>query len=225
MRMNPDWQFWLWTDDDNRELIRRHYPFFLGVYDGYEFFKRVDAVRVFYMHRYGGLYMDLDFACLQPMESVPMAPGEAVFSYQYGDHVITTKPGAIANNFMASPPRHPFFEYAILILPTRQTSTLLVATGPRFLTATIKGFRVEHRRQDWITVHHMPTIYSTSWRGRNPCGRGSAEELKGCRRSVVVNRSLFTTFWTATWKRPLPPPQPPPSARAPTGSASFGTKT
>ena len=52
----------LWTDAMNRELIRRHYPFFLETYDSFELnIMRADSARVFYMHRYGGVYMDLDF--------------------------------------------------------------------------------------------------------------------------------------------------------------------
>ena len=46
----------------NRELIRVYYPWFLEVYDSFEKnVMRADAARVFYMHKFGGIYMDLDF--------------------------------------------------------------------------------------------------------------------------------------------------------------------
>ena len=46
MRLNPEWQFVIWTDEDNRELIRLHYPLFLSTYDTYDMgIKRVDAAR------------------------------------------------------------------------------------------------------------------------------------------------------------------------------------
>jgi hypothetical protein len=35
MRINPDWEFKIYTDADNRALIADHYPWFLKTYDGY----------------------------------------------------------------------------------------------------------------------------------------------------------------------------------------------
>ena len=51
-----DWEMWLWTDEANRQLIARHFPSFLTLYDAYDLhIKRVDAVRFFYMWLYGGV--------------------------------------------------------------------------------------------------------------------------------------------------------------------------
>jgi mannosyltransferase OCH1-like enzyme len=44
--MHPTWEYKLWTDVDNRELVRRHYPWFLEMYDGFpQNIMRADAVR------------------------------------------------------------------------------------------------------------------------------------------------------------------------------------
>eukprot|EP00964_Phaeocystis_antarctica_P152697 scaffold120703_cov75-Phaeocystis_antarctica.AAC.5 len=77
-RVNPLHQQWLWSDDDNHALVATHYPQFLDLYDSYdEHMKRVDAARLFYLHRFGGTYMDmdLDFACLRPLDELPLASG------------------------------------------------------------------------------------------------------------------------------------------------------
>ena len=51
-RVNPLHQQWLWSDHDNRALVATHYPRFLDLYDSYdEHMKRVDAARLFYLHR------------------------------------------------------------------------------------------------------------------------------------------------------------------------------
>lgn len=34
-RINPDWEFRIYTDDDNRKLVQEHYPWFLATYDSY----------------------------------------------------------------------------------------------------------------------------------------------------------------------------------------------
>ena len=41
------WEYKLWTDKDNRRLIKNHYAWFLDTYDSYrENIQRVDAARV-----------------------------------------------------------------------------------------------------------------------------------------------------------------------------------
>lgn len=51
----------LWTDATARHFIQTHYPSFLATYDSYEYnIQRADAIRYFVLHRYGGIYMDLD---------------------------------------------------------------------------------------------------------------------------------------------------------------------
>ena len=51
--MHPSWEYKLWTDEDNRNLIKDHYPWFLKTYDEYDVnIKRVDAVRYFYLYHY-----------------------------------------------------------------------------------------------------------------------------------------------------------------------------
>ena len=98
----------LHTDEDNRAFIAREFPAYLGMYDSYDVhIKRVDAVRYFYLYRYGGVYMDLDFACLRPLERLPLQDGQALFSFQYPDSIKDSKPGSVANNFIAAPPGHP----------------------------------------------------------------------------------------------------------------------
>lgn len=65
---NPDFAYKLWNDTENRNLIVEHYPWFLHTYDSLpQNIHRVDASRLFYMHKYGGIYSDLDLECLQPM--------------------------------------------------------------------------------------------------------------------------------------------------------------
>jgi hypothetical protein len=53
--MHPSWEYKLWTDEANRDLVKEHYPWLLEVYDGFpENIMRADTARVLYMHHYGG---------------------------------------------------------------------------------------------------------------------------------------------------------------------------
>ena len=45
------------------------FPEFLDLYDGYNSeIQRADAVRYFLLYEYGGVYADLDFESLQPLD-------------------------------------------------------------------------------------------------------------------------------------------------------------
>ena len=66
---HPDWQYCLWTDEDNRNLIATHYAWFLETYDSFPYaIQRADAARYFILYTVGGLYVDLDFHCLRSIE-------------------------------------------------------------------------------------------------------------------------------------------------------------
>jgi len=62
---HPDWEYRIWSDDDNLELVNTSYPWFLETYLNLpKAIMRSDAVRYCYMHRFGGFYVDLDVECL-----------------------------------------------------------------------------------------------------------------------------------------------------------------
>ena len=47
-----------------REFIEKMYPWFLKTYDGYtQEIMRIDAVRYFILHYFGGIYLDIDMEC------------------------------------------------------------------------------------------------------------------------------------------------------------------
>ena len=47
---NPNFEYTLWTDEENRQFIEKEFPQFLTVYDNYDVnIKRVDAIRYFYL--------------------------------------------------------------------------------------------------------------------------------------------------------------------------------
>lgn len=101
---NPDWVYTLWTDDDNRRLVQRHYPWFLDTYDSLKHpVMKSDAARFFYLHRYGqlclvcspvvnsldtrygGVYADLDFECIRSLDEL-LSPHRGTVLAQMGQN-------------------------------------------------------------------------------------------------------------------------------------------
>ena len=83
----------LWTDAKSRQLIADHYSWFLPTFDGYKYpIQRADAIRYFVLHRFGGIYMDLDVGCLRPID--PLLDFEVILP--------KTIPVGVSNDLMVS---------------------------------------------------------------------------------------------------------------------------
>lgn len=145
---HPDWIYLLWTDEDNRKFIQKHYPWFLRIYDSYpEHIMRVDAVRYFLLYHYGGVYVDLDFECIKPID--PLLEGKQVVlgtepDAQMDVHLPLIQPfqKMLCNAFMASRAKHPFFEHVLKqLIVYRRAPNPLDTTGPFFLTRAHNDYR------------------------------------------------------------------------------------
>lgn len=116
---NPGWDLRLWTDDDNRVLVRDHYPRYLEVYDALPYvIQKADFVRPLYLHLHGGFYADLDVEGLKPIDSIFTTdwPEALLFRRSSGppavvlgrEHHRASEPKC-CNAFMGSEPGHPFW--------------------------------------------------------------------------------------------------------------------
>ena len=79
-QLHADYQYMLWTDEQLRQLIAEDYPWLLATYDAYPHdTQRWDASRFAILHKYGGVYADLDIQAraLRPAPA-HTAPARAV---------------------------------------------------------------------------------------------------------------------------------------------------
>jgi len=68
---NPDYEYILWDDQDNRRFVQEEFAWFLPTYDAYDVeIKRADAIRYMFLYKYGGIYADLDFECMKPFDTL-----------------------------------------------------------------------------------------------------------------------------------------------------------
>jgi len=86
---HPDWEYKLWTDDDNRRLIKEKYEWFLPTYDNYEFnIQRADAIRCFILYEYGGLYADVDIWCAKDTSPLFSDVTDCALFYENPNHCL-----------------------------------------------------------------------------------------------------------------------------------------
>ena len=137
-RMNPDYDYVLWDDVDNRRFIEKYYPWFLPVYDAYpKEIYRADAVRYFFLYQFGGLYADMDTECLRPVG--PLFESGDVWLGRMGTD--PDFPHSIPNAIMASRPLQEFWLLAIHLLVENVKAlgdpATMAAKGPEVMTGPI----------------------------------------------------------------------------------------
>lgn len=134
--LHPDWEYRLWSDEDNLALIHDRRPDLEAVYRGMpQPIMRADLIRYVYMEQYGGLYLDTDYEFLKPFD---LMDHPLVLPRESGDE----QPIYLGNCVFASVPGHPFWTKALEDLrenpPFERTDlpeeAVLRLTGPGFLT-------------------------------------------------------------------------------------------
>jgi len=223
----PGWERKLWTDDDNRALIKDNYSWFLPTYDGYDTdVKRYFAARIFYLHSFGGIYADLDIEAVR--DPTPLFRGnfEMVFFF-------TKKPskemlvapsrwtgtGNIGNYLMASVPGNPFWLYLAekmmnvtedcKMLKEKENAHvwgyqfkhIIWGVGISILTEALTEWQEQHPEAR-VAVHSH-----TYWAPFLPKTRGSCEGAKMCNQAYP--QALLVHHWTSSWNKCTPGTCPP----------------
>jgi mannosyltransferase OCH1-like enzyme len=129
----PDFEYKMWTDEDMDEFILTKYEWFWPTYKAYDHkIKRIDAARYFIMYEYGGIYADMDYECIENfMEEIP----DGKVSISQDKFTGSWWCGAShLNALMASPPKHPFWNYTISNLELyKYGRNPLWVTGPHIV--------------------------------------------------------------------------------------------
>lgn len=135
-QLHPDWEYRLWTDEDNEVFVKQHFPEFYTTYKGFsKNIMRADVIRYLIMHQIGGLYLDLDYEMLRPFDlnhqDIVLPKNRSI---SYGDAA-----DGIGNCFFASIPGHQFWKDIIDDLQQNPPQVnnydeVIDATGPMLLT-------------------------------------------------------------------------------------------
>lgn len=117
-KFQPNWEYVLWTDDMNRELIKRFFPHFLLQFDSYDNrTQRENVAKYFVLHKIGGIFIDLDFECLENIEPL-LTAADCVFGLEPAEHCEQLgRKKIISNAFMACKPQNTFLKVVCDSLP------------------------------------------------------------------------------------------------------------
>ncbi len=148
-RHHPGWTYKLWTDADNDAFVLKHAPEFLATFRGYRSgIERADAIRYLLLLHEGGVYADLDFECLAPLDSVLQGHRLVLGTEPHiHAHRLHGRTRLVCNAVMAAAPGHPFWPHLLKELVARAASSRggdpVESTGPKVLDDALGTWRGE----------------------------------------------------------------------------------
>ena len=182
---NSDWEYVLWTDDDNALMVKKYAPWFLNTFNDLpEPIERADASRNLYMHIFGGVYADLDTECLRPYNSLfanhsvppvshkeialdnshliePSTQRKAFLGQMHEDRTFHS---GLPNAWMASTPAHPFWTLPLEYISTHvsDSKTPEFLTGPDALFDIVKSYNKKYasKASAVLDKHHENSVWS-----------------------------------------------------------------
>ncbi|MFA0812841.1 glycosyltransferase family 32 protein [Microbulbifer epialgicus] len=204
---HPDWEYRLWTDEDNRRFIEKEYPDFLELYDSYPYnIQRADAIRYFILHKLGGVYVDLDYQCIQNIEKL-LNDKTCVVGLEPNAHSLEQGlDKMLCNAFMAVTPDHSFMCSIIELMKKRIRDSyppdggrgILWSTGPILLTDAFK-----------FTCAADLELLPSSVLSPFCSGDSELAELSSCSkrsvelREILIKDGCFAVHhWHNSWSKP-----------------------
>lgn len=154
------WEYKLWTGDQLHQFVEDNYPYVIDKYNNYQYdVQRWDVIRYLILHTYGGLYIDLDYDCLNSidklLENKLCCFGEEPLLHKQYFNIECY----IGNAFMATIPNHPFFLKIIDDLLVNQFNVenkflhVLNTTGPLMVTKLYNNY--EHKNDVNIIPYEL----------------------------------------------------------------------
>lgn len=198
---HPDWEYRLWTDEDNRNHVAAHYPELLDWYESLPYaILKADVARVLILDCYGGVYADLDTECLRPLG--PLLQNAAmVAGLEPRRHARWLgRRRMVSNAVFAATPRHPFLRRVIAAFEAfpREIWThrdVLEQTGPLLFSR----IHSDYRGSDLMLVE--PVVFSPLNAGdpRLATLQFRKEGFETVRADCVSRGAFVVHYWANSW--------------------------
>lgn len=145
---HPTWEYRFWNKKAIESFLEDNFPDFIPYYRAYSFdVQRWDAIRYLILYKIGGLYVDLDYECIETIEPL-LIDSTCCFGMEPGHNkVYYNKSMIIGNAFMASVPEHDFLKsiihemiYGDKYLNLSKRMQIMETTGPFMVTRMYEGY-------------------------------------------------------------------------------------
>lgn len=188
---NSSWTYMCWNLDRCRGLMKYCYPQHIEMYDKYPYdIQRCDAVRYFILHRYGGLYADMDYFCNKSWDQVVEAYPKDIYLVETPNKIYHDV--HVSNSLMYSKAGHVFWSKMFIELELYKKApiyysrhiTIMLTTGPGILNRVFNKYKTLYQlsyypfklfhpyglTSDIISLNCDPEVYAVH------LGKGSWEK-------------------------------------------------
>lgn len=113
-------------------FIHKYYPEYTERYNSLPFdIQRWDTIRYLILYEIGGVYVDLDYECLENIE--PLLYGTCCFPKEPIEHNINSKYQGFrfSNSLIAVEPKHPFIKEAIYQILIKNIKLIIKTNSKR----------------------------------------------------------------------------------------------
>ncbi|XP_052793031.1 uncharacterized protein LOC128226949 [Mya arenaria] len=138
------YNYTLWNAGMVERLIRNDYPWLVPTYSSYgHWVRRVDAAKYAILHKYGGIYVDLDIRT----SGKDLYGIFSKLSNRTSMIMYKTQPAGVGGDFLIAKPGDPFLWYILCGLLSANTwwllpyLTTMMSTGPGYLTVRERTFK------------------------------------------------------------------------------------
>jgi mannosyltransferase OCH1-like enzyme len=157
--LNPSFRYMFWDERSITKLVREYPQPVQVAFDGLpHMIQKIDMAKFLILHKYGGLYVDMDSECLKPIAE--LLQSSQIVLVQINVNMLAKFLGygkltgdMLQNGIMAGAKQHPFWMYCIkCLMDEDKTQGLLETrlkyifrtTGPGLLTKAYNSYK-EHK--------------------------------------------------------------------------------
>lgn len=181
MSQNPSFEIVFWDEKMIDHFRLKNQKLYDEYYSKGEYHGASDVARIEILERYGGIYMDSDSICLNPIEHEPFMNSDFFVAYEHVNH-----PGRIANGVIGSIPGHPILkEYIKRIGEAKKIRPIWNTIGGTMLTEIINRWGKER-----ITILPTCSFYPVNHNGQIAPVVGSiyANQMWGTTKKLYKNK-------------------------------------
>ena len=162
---NPSWEYRFWNYKTIDQFLLEYFPGFIDKYFSFRYdVQRWDAIRYLILFKLGGVYADLDYECLEPLDWLSGSKNCCLGLDPPEHSSIFNKSYIISNAFMAVKPRHPFFQCIIKEISNNYSDAqdkfnyVLETTGPYMLSKLYESY--QNKDQIWLIPSELTSPLS-----------------------------------------------------------------
>lgn len=161
---HPAWTYRLWDEPALREAILARAPGWWPIYSSQpEIVARADVARYALLQMFGGVYADMDTACVRPIDAILGRDASLYVTLYSKPRRARNRFVNLTNSVMATRAGHPLWSLVLDELERRHSVDIILMsrTGPYMLWPIVQQYAIAHPGE--VRLLHFPHALTTAF--------------------------------------------------------------